>query len=66
MKKTAAKKGTLGRIFSMVHEFYPVMFLATVCLIIFNAIVSSVPTIFMQKIIAVVEENWQSGWDAAG
>ena len=66
MKKTAAKKGTLGRIFSMVHEFYPIMFPVTVCLIIFNAIVSSVPTIFMQKIIAVVEENWQSGWDAAG
>lgn len=66
MKKTTAKKGTLGRIFSMVHEFYPVMFPVTVCLIIFNAIVSSVPTIFMQKIIAVVEDNWQSGWEAAG
>ena len=66
MKKTTVKKGTLGRIFSMVHEFYPVMFPVTVCLIIFNAIVSSVPTIFMQKIIAVVEDNWQSGWEAAG
>ena len=66
MKKTTAKKGTLSRIFSMVHEFYPVMFPLTVCLIIFNAIVSSVPTIFMQKIIAVVEDNWQSGWEAAG
>ena len=66
MKKTTAKKGTLGRIFSMVHDFYPVMFPVTVCLIIFNAIVSSVPTIFMQKIIAVVEDNWQSGWEAAG
>lgn len=66
MKKTTAKKGTLSRIFFMVHEFYPVMFPLTVCLIIFNAIVSSVPTIFMQKIIAVVEDNWQSGWEAAG
>lgn len=66
MKKTTAKKGTLGRIFSMVREFYPVMFPVTVCLIIFNAIVSSVPTIFMQKIIAVVEDNWQSGWETAG
>lgn len=66
MKKMTAKKGTLGRIFSMVYEFYPVMFPVTVCLIIFNAIVSSVPTIFMQKIIAVVEDNWQSGWEAAG
>lgn len=66
MKKMTAKKGTLGRIFSMVYEFYPVMFPVTVCLIIFNAIVSSVPTIFMQKLIAVVEDNWQSGWEAAG
>lgn len=66
MKKMTAKKGTLSRIFSMVHEFYPVLFPVTVCLIIFNAVVSAVPTIFMQKIIAAVEDNWQSGWEAAG
>ena len=34
--------------------------LVLVC-ILFNAIVGSIPAIFMQKVIAVVEENWQSG-----
>ena len=38
-------KGTLCRIFSMIREFYPVMFPLTIGLIIFNAIVSAVPTI---------------------
>ena len=66
MSSAPKGKGTLCRIFSMIREFYPVMFPLTIGLIIFNAIVSAVPTIFMQKIIAVVEENWQNGWEAAG
>ena len=28
---------------------------------LFNAIVGSIPAVFMQKVIAVVEQNWQSG-----
>ena len=37
----------------------------TVICIVFSAVVSSVPAIFMQNIIAVVEENWQNGdWEA--
>ena len=29
--------------------------------IVFNAIISSIPAIFMQNIIAIVEKNWQTG-----
>ena len=47
------------------HGFYPVMLPVTVICIVFSAVVSSVPAIFMQNIIAVVEENWQNGdWEA--
>lgn len=45
--------------------FYPVMMPMTIACIIFNAVVSSFPSVFMQNIIAVVEENWKSGnWSA--
>ena len=37
----------------------------TILCIVFSAIVSAVPTIFMQKIIAVIEDNWEAGeWRA--
>ena len=47
--------------------FYPVMLpLAVVC-IVFSAVVSSIPSIFMQNVIAAVETSWQSGdWSAVG
>ena len=56
-----AKKGTLGRLIKTLFEFYPVMLPITLVCIIFNAIVSSIPSLFMQNIIAVVEKSWQSG-----
>ena len=65
MKTNNAKKGTVPRLLKMIAGFYPVMFPATIALIIFNAIVSSIPAVFMQNIIAVVESSWQSGdWSA--
>ncbi len=65
MKTNNAKKGTVPRLLKMIAGFYPVMFPASIALIIFNAIVSSIPAVFMQNIIAVVESSWQSGdWSA--
>lgn len=62
---SGAKKGTIGRVIKTLFEFYPVMMPVVVICIIFNAIVSSVPAIFMQNIIAIVEQNWESGdWSA--
>ena len=47
--------------------FYPVMLPATIACIVFNAVVSSIPSVFMQNIIAVIENNWQKGdWGAVG
>ncbi len=40
---------------------------ATIACIVFNAVVSSIPSVFMQNIIAVIENNWQEGdWGAVG
>ncbi|MDE6596353.1 MAG: hypothetical protein K2K44_10140, partial [Oscillospiraceae bacterium] len=55
------KKGTTGRLIKTIFGFYPVMLPLTIACILFNAVVSSMPSIFMQKVIAAVEENWQNG-----
>ena len=40
----------------------------TLACIIFNAVVSSIPAVFMQKVISSVEESWNSGavWETVG
>ena len=60
-----AKKGTLGRLSKTLFEFYPVKMPIVLFCIIFSAVVSSIPAIFMQNVIAIVETSWKSGdWDA--
>lgn len=63
--KSKKSRNIVGRLLKTILSFYPVMLPVTIACIIFNAIVSSVPSIFMQNIIAVVEDNWQTGdWAA--
>ena len=65
--KMRVKRDTAPRLIKTLFGFYPVMLPLTVVLILFNAVVSSMPSIFMQRVIAAVEDNWKSGsWDAAG
>lgn len=61
MKRKKVKKGIIGRLLKTIREFYPVMMPVTIVCVIFSAVVSSIPAIFMQNIIAVVEENWETG-----
>jgi ATP-binding cassette subfamily B protein len=58
---TISKQGTLVRIFKTLFSFYPVMMPITVFCILFSALVSSIPAIFMQNIIALIEQSWTSG-----
>lgn len=61
------KKMIILRLLKDIYEFYPVMFPLAIICIIFNAAISSIPAIFMQNIIALVENNWQTGdWKAVG
>ncbi len=62
-----AKKGTLPRLLKTMFEFYPVMLPLTVVCIVISAAVSAIPSIFMQNVIAVIEDSWQSGdWNGVG
>ena len=62
-----APKGVAGRLIRTIFSFYPVLLPITLCCILVNAIVSSMPSIFMQNAIAVVEATYKSGdwWAAA-
>lgn len=65
MENRLIRKGVVGRLIKTIREFYPVIMPVTVVCIVFSAFVSAVPTIFMQKIIAVIEDNWETGdWNA--
>ena len=66
-KMTASGKKTLLRLLGTICEFYPALLPAVVICILFNAVINSLPAIFNQKVIAVVEQSWQSGdWSSAG
>ena len=57
----------LLRLIKMLFSFYPVMLPVALGCILFNAIISSIPSIFMQNVISLVEQSWQAGdWAAVG
>ena len=61
------KKSITIRLMKELFSFYPVMLPLVIVFIIFNAIVSSIPAVFMQNVIALVEQSWQSGdWSQVG
>ena len=60
-----APKGVLRRLLRTLFEFYPVLLPITMVCILINAVVSAAPAIFMQNIIAVVDDSYKSGdWAA--
>ena len=57
----------LVRLIKMLFSFYPVMLPVALACILFNAIISSIPSIFMQNVISLVEQSWHAGdWAAVG
>ena len=59
--RSGARKGVFGRLIRTLFGFYPVLLPVCILCILFNAVVSSVPSVFMQNVIAAVERSWQSG-----
>ena len=61
-----APKGVTGRLLRTIFSFYPVLLPITIICILINAVVSSLPSVFMQNIIAVVENTYKAGdWATA-
>ena len=59
-------KGVVGRLIRTMFGFFPVLLPIVIVCILFNAVVSSMPSIFMQNVIAAVEEASKNGggWSA--
>ena len=60
-RRPPMQKGVIGRLLKMVFKFYPVRTTLILAGIVFNAAVSSIPSVFMQRIIGIIEGAWQSG-----
>ena len=52
---------TLKRVLSLLFKSYPLLLPIAIVCIVFSAIVSSVPAIFQQKVLAVVTRFWETG-----
>ena len=68
MKKPALNKAVLGRVLRELFHAYPVLVPLTAGCIVFSAIVSAIPAIFTQKVLAVVTaclENGTLDWTVA-
>ena len=59
-KPTATRKGTAVRLIKLLFEFYPVMLPLVIVCILLNALISSLPAIFQQNVISIVEQTWQT------
>ena len=65
-KKPKIKVKSLGRTIKMLYEFSPAMVIITAVCIVFSAAVSSIPAVFQQKILSIIEVWYKTGdWDGA-
>ncbi len=61
------RKGVISRLLKTILKFYPVMLPITVACILLSAVISCVPSVFMQKVIEAIEQSLQVGsWEAVG
>ena len=58
---------TLGRTIRMLFGFYPVLMPITVCCILFSAACATLPGLFIQNVIAIIENAQENGlsWEEA-
>ena len=67
-KRPPMKKGVLGRVLKLLFKSYPVLIPITIVCIILSAAVSSIPALFIQRILAVVQTYLDAGnlnWEVA-
>ena len=62
----AGTKGVLGRVLKMLYAYYPKLVPLTAACILLSAATAAVPSIFTQKVIAVIQKWYESGdWASA-
>ena len=64
--KRRAPKGMLSRTLKCLYHYYPKMLVFTVLCIVINAVISALPSIFMERVFTVVTEALKAGTGWAG
>ncbi len=71
--KRKASKGTMKRVVKSLFHFYPRMLTVSLICILFNAVISSLPAIFMENIFTIIENALDptvgggvQGWNEVG
>ena len=59
---TMKKSGTFPRLIKMLFRFNPTLLPIIIALILISAVISALPSIFQQKVVAVLEQAWSNGW----
>lgn len=66
IQKPKVDPRVLGRVIKLLYDSYPALVIITAICIVFSAIVSSIPALFLQRVIEIVGEYTVSGdWEAA-
>ena len=58
--------GTMKRLIRLIFSFYPRLLPVALLLVLVNAVISSIPSVFQQNIIAVIQTAWEQAlpWSA--
>lgn len=61
------KSGTTKRLLKMLWGYYPKMMPLILFLIVLTAVISAVPAVFQQKVVAVIQKTWETQmiWEQA-
>ena len=61
----APKKRNMGktalRTFKMLLGFYPVLLPSVLVCIVINGIIQTIPNVFMERVLAIVQDSWEGG-----
>src|SRR3712207_2635695 len=60
--RTANQFSVIKRLIKQVFSFYPKTFIAIMILTVVNAVLGTLPVIFQQNVIAILQNAWDNGW----
>ncbi len=59
--KKQNRSATVKRLIKLLFSFYPKLLPTIIILILINAVISSLPSIFQQNIVSVLQVSWENG-----
>ena len=59
--KRRASLSTIRRLLKMLFQFYPKLLPFIIFLILVNAVISALPSVFQQRVIALIQTSWEEG-----